>query len=141
MARPLLTCVLLIIACHGSIDFWEFGAIGCLLLGQTIIRIAQTRPDGSRQKRNSVVRDENQPEQVTTFFLANNVAILVKSPGDLFRKGVSSIFCKKLEKPVCGNVDDFINHGGCAYGRVFADKFQSYVPAWTCSASLQMIRN
>ena len=98
MARPLLPCVLLIIAGLG-LDFWALGAIGCLLLGQTI-GIAQTRLDNLRHKRSSVVVDENQPEQVSAFFLANNVTILVKSPGDLFRQGVSSIFCEKLEKPV-----------------------------------------
>jgi len=99
MARPLLPCVLLIVAGLSNPDFWAFGAIGYLLLGQTI-GIAQTGLDSSRQKRDSVVVDKNQPEQVTTLFLANNVTILVKSPGDLFRHGVSSIFCEKLEKPV-----------------------------------------
>jgi hypothetical protein len=98
MARPLLPCVLLIVA-GLNLDVWAFGAIGCLLLAQTI-GIAQTRLDSLRQKRNSVVVDENQPEQVTTLFLANNVTILVKSSGDLFKQGVSSIFCEKLEKPV-----------------------------------------
>jgi hypothetical protein len=98
MARPLLPCVLFIIAGF-SLDFWAFGAIGCLFLGQTI-GIAQTRLDSSRRKRSSVVGNESQPEQVSTFFLANNVTVLVKSPGDLFREGVSSIFCEKLEKPV-----------------------------------------
>ena len=98
IARPLLPCVLLIIA-GLCLDFGGFGAIGCLLLGQTI-GIAQTRLSSSRQKRSSVVKDENQPEQVTAFFLANNVTIVVKSTGDLFRQGVSSIFCEKLEKPV-----------------------------------------
>ena len=98
MARPLLPCILLIVA-GLSLDFWAFGAMGCVLLGQTIA-IAQTRLDHSRQKRSPVVEDGNQPEQVSTFFLANNVTVLVKSSGDLFREGVSSIFCEKLEKPV-----------------------------------------
>jgi len=100
MARPLLPCVLLIIA-GLSQDFWALGAIGCLLLGQTM-GIAQARLDSSRQKRSSVVGNENQPdsEQVSTIFLANNVTILVKSSGDIFREGVSSISCEKSEKPV-----------------------------------------
>ena len=99
MERPLLPCVLLIIAAL-SLDFWAFVAIGCLLLGQKI-GIARTRLESLRQKRNSVVKDENhQPEQVTAFFSANNVTILVRSPEDLFRQGVSSIFCDILEKPV-----------------------------------------
>ena len=98
MARPLLPCILLIVA-GLSLDFWAFGAMGCVLVGQTIA-IAQTRLDHSRQKRSPVVEDGNQPEQVSTFFLANNVTVLVKSSGDLFREGVSSIFCEKLEKPV-----------------------------------------
>jgi hypothetical protein len=99
MARPLLLCVLLVVAGLCDLTLWGFGAIGCLLLGQTI-GIARTRLDGSRQERKSVVAYENQPEQVTTFFLANDVTILVRSHGDLFRQGVSSIFCQKLEKPV-----------------------------------------
>ena len=99
IARPLLPCVLLVIAGLSNVDIWAFGAIGCLLLGQTIA-LARTRMDSSRQERKSVVAYENQPEQVTTFFLANNVTILVKSPGVLFRQGVSSIFCEKLETPV-----------------------------------------
>ena len=37
---------------------------------------------------------------MTTFFLANNVTILVKSPRRLFIQGVPSTFCEKLEKPV-----------------------------------------
>ena len=99
IARPLLPCLLLVIAGLSNVDIWGFGAVGCLLLAQTIA-IARTRLDSSRQERNSVVAFENQPEQVTAFFLANNVTILVKSPGVLFRQGVSSIFCDKLEKPI-----------------------------------------
>ena len=121
-ARPILPCVLLVMA-GVSLDFWAFGAIGCLLLGQTM-GIAQTRMDGWRQKRDSSYGHNKQPtpstdnkqpttsadtekntasvdtEQKTAFFLANNVTIVVQSPGLLFKQAVSSIDCEKLEKPV-----------------------------------------
>jgi len=120
--RPILPCVLLIMA-GASLDFWAFGAIGCLLVGQTL-GIARTRMDGWRQKRDSPNGHQEQAtasadnkqaaasadtehytaladtEQKTAFFLANNVTIVVQSHGNLFKQAVSSIDCEKLEKPV-----------------------------------------
>ena len=75
---------------------------------------------------------------MTILFLAS-VTTFVKSTGDLFRQGVSSIFCEKLEKPVVVEMlMILIFIAGvlmAGFSLHFAGKFQSYVPTWTCSAS------
>lgn len=85
LLRPLMLAALIVIA-GVSEDFWGIGAIGALLLGQ-FVAISKSVLDAKKLPQEG----DNKEIQTNVFFLSNNVTMIVRCRGDLFRQGTSHL--------------------------------------------------
>lgn len=90
--RPLILIAIIFVAA-ASRDFVGVGALIALLVGQSIV-IGKSIWDGKPK----VI--DNNAEERNVFFLANNVTLIVKSHGNLFVNACSSLYYKKIERPL-----------------------------------------
>ena len=104
LLRPLMLFALILIA-GLSEDYWGIGAIVALLFGQ-LIAISISISDGisslSVKSKDEDIRNKDRKDpqlQYNVFFLHNNVTMIIRCPGDLFRRATSH-FASRRDDPV-----------------------------------------
>lgn len=91
--RPFTLLAILFVAAVSQ-DFIALGAIGALIIGQTVVILNTIRNGTTKTTENNASLEKN------VFFLANNVTVIVESYGRLFVQACSSQGYKKAERPV-----------------------------------------